>query len=162
MTQDLFSLPREPQIVLLDYQCTLCSNGDGRKQWFADFSNRYRSFAEWIIQEQMRSWMIPLFVGKKVIMITARKSKWEDVTLQRIKEATGGWLPDEWYFNPDDSTPPDHKQRVILNDVFPKYGTPDKVAYIALESNANTRRMYDANHVFAMRIDQPITALPRV
>ena len=159
-TQDLFSL-REPQIILLDYQCTLCSNGDCRKQWFANPDNRYRSFAEWIVQEQMRTWMIPLFIGKKVIMITARKKKWQDVTLQRIKKVTG-WLPDEWYFNPDDSTPSDHKQRVIINEVFPKYGAPDNMPYLALESNANTRRMYVANNVSAIRIDLPITSLPRV
>ena len=123
MAQDeLFSLEetgRVPEIILLDYQCTLCSNGSGRGQWFADPANSKRSFSEWIAQEQMRLWLLPLFSGKRVIMITARKVRWRDVTLRRIKEATGGWLPDESFFNPDDALPPAHKQRVILNDVFP-------------------------------------------
>lgn len=164
--RDLFSSDsrepsREPRVILLDYQCTLCSNGDGRKAWFANPESRFRSFAEWIAREEMREFLIPLFSGKRVILITARKQRWEEPTLSRIREVTG-WLPDEWYFNPDDSEPPQHKERIITRFVFPKYGDPEQTPYLALESNAMTRRMYASHHVAAIRVTDPISELPLV
>ncbi len=162
MTQlELFTTKKPPKIVLLDYQCTLCSNGYGRGKWFNDPATKNRPFSEWIAQEKMRNWMIPLLFGKRVIMITARKTRWENVTLTQIKKETG-WLPDEWYFNPDEATPPEHKFRILKEKVFPRHGTPQQTSYIALESNSMTRQMYADNNIFAIRIDATIPSLPLV
>lgn len=146
----------EPQIILLDYQCTLCANGAGRTAWLAKYPNR--SYADWIRGEIMRDWLIPLLKDKYVILITARREWWMQQTLQRIEE-TLHWLPSEYYFNPDGMNPPEHKERILHQYVFPKYGS-DPEKYLALESNANTRRMYARYGIPAFRIDQPLDSLP--
>lgn len=163
MRDDLFALGREAEIILLDYQCTLCLNGTGRQAWLRNPDNRNRNYADWIRQETMREWLIPLIGGRHVILITARRSSWETVTLRRIREVLN-WQPDEWYFNPDgDYLPPQqHKERVIHSAVFPRFGTSEQTAYLALESNRLTRAMYQRNGVTAIRIDMPLEELPLV
>lgn len=63
MRDDLFALGREAEIILLDYQCTLCLNGTGRQAWLRNPDNRNRNYADWIRQETMREWLIPLIGG---------------------------------------------------------------------------------------------------
>ena len=115
MRDDLFALGREAEIILLDYQCTLCLNGTGRQAWLRNPDNRNRNY-------------------------------------------------DEWYFNPDGDylPPPQHKERVIHSAVFPRFGTSEQTAYLALESNRLTRAMYQRNGVTAIRIDMPLEELPLV
>ena len=161
MNDDLFAPPpRRAEIILLDYQCTLCANGHLRQQWLYNPANRNRSYAEWISGEVMRDWIIPLCAGRKVILITARKRCWEEVTLKRIAQCCSNWQPDEWFFNPDGAQPPEHKDRVLRNHIFPRFGTPEKVAYLALESNRMTRAMYNRHGITAVRVEDPLDALP--
>ena len=148
---------KDPDIILLDYQCTLCENGAGRIAWIK--SHPDTNYAEWIRQEVMRNWLIPLIADKYVILITARRDWWMYQTLDRIRE-TCKWIPHEHYFNPDGAEPPEHKRRVLLEKIFPVHGSPDTGRYLALESNANTRRMYASFTIPAFRIDQPLTELP--
>ena len=148
----------EPDIILLDYQCTLCRNGNGRFQWLKEHPKE--SYRNWIRQEEMREFLLPLIRDKYVILITARRTWWEKPTLERIGEVLH-WQPQEWYFNPDPVSPPEHKRRVMESCIFPSHGNAESGRYLALESNANTRRMYHSLGIPAFRIDQEITELPR-
>ena len=147
----------EPDIILLDYQCTLCSNGAGRGAWIN--AHPETSYSVWIAQETMREWLLPLIRDKYVILITARRSCWIKPTLDRIAE-TLHWLPQEYYFNPDGAQPPQHKQRIMVEKVFPVHGPASSGRYLALESNAQTRRMYASLGIPAFRIDRSLDSLP--
>ena len=162
---DLFThagLTREPRIILLDYQCTLVANGDGRREWFARHGGR-RPYTDWIGQEVYREWLLPLFQGRRVVLITARDARYEVPTLARIGEVLD-WQPDEWNFNPWGLRPDLCKRRVLEESVFARHGRPEATAYLALESNPTTRAMYAREGVHAVRVpeDGHWTALPQI
>lgn len=153
---------REPDIILLDYQCTLVANADGRKAWFARYG-RGRPYSDWIRQEIYRAWLIPLIRRKHVILITARKVRYSKPTLARIYHVLD-WLPHECYFNTEGLRPDVCKRRILHETVFPRHGTPDRACYLALESNAVTRAMYAREGISAVRVPDDTTwaSLPAI
>jgi hypothetical protein len=66
-----------------------------------------------------------------------------------MREQLGGWMPREWFFNVHDVAPPLAKRTALEQFIFPRYGTPDRTRYLALESNGSTRAMYAANGIYA-------------
>ena len=150
---DLFThagLARSATVILLDYQCTLVANGAGRREWFARNGGRL-PFADWIGQEVYREWLLPLFRGRRVVLVTSRDARYEDATMARIREVLD-WQPDEWHFNAWGLRPDLCKRRVLLETVVPRHGTPAVTAYLALESNAVTRAMYAREGIYAVRV----------
>lgn len=57
------------------------------------------------------------------------------------------------HFNPDWSTAPDHKRRVLHEAVYPRHGTGPEVRYLALESNPKSRAMYEREGIVALAVD---------
>ena len=137
----------EPQekktaLILLDYQATLVSNFSERGQWYAVNGNK-KPYEGWIKKEQIRLNLVELLKAGnyRVILITTRPKEYEEITLEQIKQQTGGWLPDEWYFNEWKVNPPICKRRILKNYIYPKYGKKGS-RFMAIESNQQTRLMY--------------------
>ena len=129
------SIPKD-KIILLDLNFTLVSNsGKSRK--------RYPSR---IYDQEYEEDLIDLIKDNHVILITARREKFKDETLAHIKKLTG-FIPDETYWNWDDSIPPklkppEIKKHWMKTEVIPKHGD-DMDKYLAIESNKDTRKMYN-------------------
>jgi len=128
---------KHDRIVLMDLNVALSSNFNEMRNY---------GFQEFITQrEQFRKWMTELLRPEFVILITARNIKHAIPTLARIEETTG-WQPDVALFNDtgiDGSDAPAIKQWQMVNRVFKKYGD-DTSIYHAIESNSNTRAMYQS------------------
>ena len=159
---DLFEEQKtKPTILLLDYQATLVANFNERQAWYV--WNKNTPYTEWIKQERLRSWIVELAKKEqmKVILITARSAKYQNQTLSHIKNLLA-WQPDEWYFNEYETQPHICKKAILDRYIYPKHGT-DKSKYIAFESNAVTRKMYEQEKIYAIRVgDEPLTKIPKV
>lgn len=139
-TDDLGSAPA--RIILMDLNVALSENFEEMKKF---------SFVNFITgHEKFRLWLIDLLKNEYVIVITARDSKWKEATLTRILEQSG-WNPQESFFN-DTGIPgadaPNIKKALMEKYVLPVHG--EKVNYLAIESNANTRRMYKKLGIMAI------------
>ncbi|MBC7463558.1 MAG: hypothetical protein H7227_04795 [Actinobacteria bacterium] len=101
------------------------------------------SFVNFIaLEEKFQLWLIDLLKTEYVIVITARNDRWKEATLKRIFQESG-WNPQEALFNDTGipgKAPPRIKKELMEKYVFPKHG--EQANYLAIESNANTRRMY--------------------
>lgn len=126
------------KIILLDLNYTLISNS----------KNCWGSYPKRIYQQKYETELIDMIKENYVILITARPEKFKEETLAHIKKLTG-FEPDESYWNWD-MTPPEIKEYWLKNAIFPKHGNDPKL-YYAIESNANTRRMYAKNGIKSNR-----------
>ena len=129
------SIPKD-KIILLDLNFTLVSNSYETK-------GRYPSR---IYKQRYEEDLINLIKDNYVILITARRERFKDETLAHIKELTG-FIPDETYWNWDDHIPsklkpPEIKEHWMKTEVLPKHGN-DMGKYLAIESNKDTRKMYN-------------------
>ena len=141
-------------IYLLDLNYTLVGNSPKRGE------PSLRPFIRQIEQEQYRQWLVDLLRPHKVILITARPNRYQDVTLQRIKEQCG-WQPMDAYFAEINARPPQIKEHLLNTHIFPKYGSEGS-GYFGLESNPQTRGMYAKYGISAIRVtDQELMMLPR-
>lgn len=154
----------EPQkkkagLILLDYQATLVSNFSERAQWYEINGNK--PYEGWIRKEQMRMNLVELLKAGnyRVILITARPKEYEQITLDQIKMQTGGWLPDEWYFNEWKANPPICKRRILKNYIYPKYGKKGS-SFMAIDSNQQTRLMYKKAGIHALCFDNGWVEIP--
>ncbi|HEY3372664.1 MAG TPA: hypothetical protein VGK10_17560 [Prolixibacteraceae bacterium] len=88
-------LGKKDALILLDYQATLVANFSERAQWYA--VNKDKPYEGWIKKEQMRLNLVEMLKAGnyRVILITARPKEYEEITLEQIRQQTGGWLPDE-------------------------------------------------------------------
>jgi hypothetical protein len=147
MQRTLFDNAAPAEIVLLDYVATLVANGHERHQ----YAGRGRPYTDWIRRERYREWLVDLLsaTDATVLLVTARSTRYEAATVERMREQLRGWMPREWYFNVHDVAPPVAKRTALESIIFPKYGTPDHTRYLALESNGSTRAMYAAQGVYA-------------
>jgi len=148
---DLHVALSEPRTVLLDLNFTLCANSD-RKQGIM----RRLGYERWVLEaERYRVDLIRALQagGHTTVLITARPERWRRVTLHAINASTG-WSPERAYFNAKDLSPPACKRDVMKRFVIPEFGAPgnETKPYLALESNKNTRAMYAALRVPAMRL----------
>jgi hypothetical protein len=145
--------------ILLDYQATLVSNFSERAQWVAVNGNM--PYEGWIKEEQIRMNLVELLKAGnyRVILITARPKEYEEITLEQIKQQTGGWLPDEWYFNEWKVNPPICKRRILKNYIYPKYGKKGS-RFMAIESNQQTRLMYKKVGIHALCFNNDWEEIP--
>ena len=128
-------------IALLDLNYTLVGNSP---KWGQP---RIYPFIRQIEQETYRDWLVDFLRDKYTILITARPNKYEDVSLERIKALTG-WQPQEAYFAEISATPPEIKEHLLLNYIFPKHGNYG-AEYFGIESNPKTRLMYEKYGIFS-------------
>jgi hypothetical protein len=134
-------------VILLDYVQTLVANQHERPQFF----KRGQPYTCWIEREQYREWLVGLLrdTSATVVLITARSSKYQNATLERMEQQLGGWMPAAAYFNVANEQPPQAKRRALHEDIFSRYGDPCDTAYLALESNRQTRAMYARESIHA-------------
>jgi hypothetical protein len=95
--------------------------------------------------ETYRDWMVDLLKDEYVILITARDQRWANATLKRIAQQTG-WTPQEAWFNDTGISgqyAPQVKKTLLHSYVLPNHGT-QMSQYLAIESNVETRRMYQS------------------
>jgi len=119
-------------IILLDLNYTLADNS----REVVIYGRGYN-----VAIERYRTWLIEMLRGFYVILITVRPERYREATLARIKAQTG-WQPDEAYFNEWGTRAPETKARILATKVFLHHGSPDRTAYLALESNDATAAMY--------------------
>jgi len=128
-------------IILLDLNYTLVANSEKKAS----------PFTRQIEGEEYRQDLVELIKPAYVILMTARPEKHREATLKSIKAKTG-WLPQEAFFNIRNLRPPEAKERMLLDLVFPSHGEdPDQ--YYAIESNPATRGMYKRYGIKAFAVD---------
>lgn len=104
-------------IYLLDLNYTLVENSPKRG------TPPIRPFIRQIEQEEYRQWLVDLLRPHRVILITARPNRYQEVTLARIAEKTG-WSPMDAYFAEISSRPHQIKEHLLkskrlINPIFP-------------------------------------------
>lgn len=127
---------------LVDLNYTLVGNSP---KWGAP---RVFPFSKQIEQETYRQWLVDFLKDKFTILITARPDRYREQTLERILAQTG-WQPQEAYFAEFQATPPEIKEHLLLNYIFPKHGKTDS-EYFGIESNPKTRAMYKKYGVISL------------
>lgn len=131
-------------IYLLDLNYTLVANSPKRGD------PPIRPFTRQIEQEEYRQWLIELLRPHQVILITARPSRYQEVTLARIKDKCG-WEPMNAYFAEINSRPHTIKEHLLKTHILPEYGEEGS-GYFGLESNPHTRAMYSRYGINAIRV----------
>ncbi len=116
-------------IFLLDLNYTLISNSEMKRS----------PFIEQIKIETYREDLLDLLKDKKIFLLTARPAKYEQATMESIKEKTG-WQPERFYFNKYNARPPEAKKR-MLGEIFELF-PPEDNQFFGIESNPKTRSMY--------------------
>ena len=128
-----------PLNVLLDLNYTLVSNSDIKRS----------PFIRQIEHEQYRGWLVELLLGHRIILVTARPSKYRGATLQRLRD-TIGFEPDDAYFN-DTPKPPHIFKRDLFDDILQKkYGHSGP--FVAVESNPRTILEYRARGIACLSV----------
>lgn len=118
-----------------------------------------RPFIRQIEQEEYRQWLIDLLRPHRVILITARPNRYQEVTLARIKKNCR-WEPMDAYFAEISSRPHMIKEHLLQTYILPKYGENGS-GYFGLESNLMTRGMYARYGIQAIQVtDQELKKLP--
>ena len=121
-------------IALVDLNYTLVENSP---KWGAP---KIYPFIRQIEQETYRQWLVDFLRDKYAILITARPARYREQTLERILSQTG-WQPQEAYFAEISAPPPEIKEHLLLNYIFPKHGRNGD-DFFGIESNPKTRDMY--------------------
>ena len=94
-----------------------------------------------------------------VLIITARPDCQREATMENLRKKTG-WLPDGVYFNKLNLEPPACKERALYEYVFPMFEGED-VEYFGIESNPNTRAMYEQHKIASVPYNTYISAKQR-
>lgn len=118
------------QIILLDLNYTLVKNSQ----------KKITPFTDQIKAEEYDEKLVEKLQDKVVFLITARPEKHREQTLASILEKTGGG-PVKAFFNHLNLPPPQIKERVLVDLIFPDY-PQEKFEFVAIESNPLTRTMY--------------------
>lgn len=118
------------KIILLDLNYTLVKNSE----------QKISPFTDQIKAEEYDERLVKKLENEIVFLITARPEKHREQTLASILEKTGGG-PAKAYFNHLNLPPPQIKERVLVDLIFPDY-PQDKYEFEAIESNPHTRTMY--------------------
>lgn len=133
MVSELIGASFSVAVILLDLNYTLVENTREAHRLPAVYN---------VELETYRQWMLPFLIAHTVVLITVRPTKHKEGTLARIRELCDGWQPHLACFNEWRVAAPVSKERCLQRDVFPIYGKPEAGAYLALESNKDTRAMY--------------------
>lgn len=108
-------------------------------------------FSKQIESETYRQWLVDFLKDKFTILITARPDRYREQTLERILTQTG-WQPQEAYFAEIQATPPEIKEHLLLNYIFPKHGKTGS-EYFGIESNPKTRAMYEKYAISSLKAE---------
>lgn len=135
---------RLKRIILLDLNYTLVGNSIANK-----FTSPYQRK---IKNEEYREWLVSIIRNEHVILITARPDYQKELTMQNIQEKLK-WQPTESYYNELNQQPPECKERILNEYIFPKHGEEgDGVHYFGLESNPRTKKMYSKYQIPAVTV----------
>ena len=132
-------------IALVDLNYTLVENSP---KWGAP---KIYPFIRQIEQETYRQWLVDFLRDKYAILITARPARYREQTLERILSQTG-WQPQEAYFAEISAPPPEIKEHLLLNYIFPKHGRNGD-DFFGIESNPKTRAMYLCYNIESLRAE---------
>lgn len=146
--------PPAETVILLDLNYTLVANSALKRMQGGSYADKIR-------QEEYRDWLVEMVRGYAVALCTVRHVRYEEQTLERILLQTG-WRPALALFNPD---PDEYRgqivKRVYLEDVlFPRFGRPEEQPYLAIESAAETRAMYQSYGILAVGQEACRAGLP--
>jgi len=130
---------------LVDLNYTLVGNSP---KWGTP---RVFPFSKQIEQETYRDWLVDFLKDKFTILITARPDRYREQTLESILTQTG-WQPQEAYFAEIQATPPEIKEHLLLNYIFPRHGKEGK-EYFGIESNPKTRAMYEKYGISSLKAE---------
>lgn len=97
--------------------------------------------------------MVQLLAERVVLLVTARDVGYLTVTRDRLRRDLGGWQPAGAYFRTTDERPPRFKARTFVEAISSDWGS-DPSRYLALESNAATRRAYARLGVRGVRVPE--------
>ena len=111
---------------------------------------RITPFSRQIEQETYRQWLVDFLKDKYAILITARPARYREQTLERILSQTG-WQPQEAYFAEISAPPPEIKEHLLLNYIFPKHGRNGD-DFFGIESNPKTREMYSYYGIDSLKV----------
>ena len=128
------------RIILMDLNYTLVANQAETRQ--------IRPFSARLEAEEYRTDLIDRIRKEFVTVVTARPISQRKETVQNLFRKTG-WRPQEAYFNDLGLEPPAYKEFVLTRAVFPEHGD-DVKRYLAIESNPETREMYEKHGIRAM------------
>lgn len=122
------------RILLLDLVWTFATRpGSGRRGNYAKVITETETYRLALLRRIQAD-------GFFVVMLTARSTRYQDVTLENIRRHTAGWQPDVAIFNELEIPPPAWKGIALHRYVFPEFG-PERSRYFALESNRETTRL---------------------
>jgi len=128
-------------ICLLDLNFTLVANSHEKRS----------PFTAQIQHEQYRQWLVEKLRNDHVILITARPERHAVQTLTSIKGKTG-WNANEAFFNQHNLRPPQAKERILIEHIFPKHGS--NAEFFAIESNPLTRAMYAKHGIKSAKVEK--------
>lgn len=124
-------IPKD-KIILLDLNYTLISNS---------WKIRYDKLPQKIFNRQYEQELVEKIKDNYIILITASPYETSFDSLNHIEENTDLKIS-ESYWNFGNTSPPDLKEYWLKKAVLPTHGdNPSK--YLAIESNKDTREMYN-------------------
>ena len=129
-------------VILLDLNATYASNASQVHLMHKGIYN--------VEREVYRTWLTELLRDRKVFMLTSRPDRYQTRTMQHIWKLEN-WQPDIALFNSYGLKAPDAKRKMLETIVFPSYGPPSEVSYVAIESNIKTSAMFESFGIPAHR-----------
>ena len=131
-----------PPVILLDLNYTLIENCDEQPEI---------PFPDRIDTHRYRRWLIDLLIENRVhvFILTARPDRHAAHTLRHLYESTG-WVPERYYGNTHGEPPPQAKERMLREKLFPELGAPTLTSpsrFLGIESNPRTRAMYARHYI---------------
>lgn len=130
VSEEKLEIPKD-KIILLDLNYTLIANSKEIRNLPLD---------EKLKSQEYEMELINIIKDNYVILITASPYRRSHKILRDLKEKTG-FEPDESYWN-FGRQPPALKKYWMENEILPKHGD-DPEQYLAIESNKDTRAMYN-------------------
>ena len=115
-------------VILLDLNHTLVANSDERRQ----------PFTEQIAQERYRRELALLTVPHLTLLVTARPARYQEATLNRIREQLGVGF-NGCYCNDRNEPPHIFKRRIFKEEIQKNF---PGATFLAIESNPRTIAEY--------------------
>lgn len=122
-------------VILLDLNATYAANANDVHLMHKGIYNVQREF--------YRPWLTELLRERKVFMLTSRPDRYQAQTMKHIWELER-WQPDIALFNSYRLKAPEAKRKMLETVIFPSYGPPSEVSYVAIESNIKTSEMFES------------------
>jgi hypothetical protein len=136
------------KIVLMDFNFTLVENsGSLGKPWMlTDREIQRTEYRHWLYKKCVDA-------GWSIFVVTSRPQHLADLTIAHCLKNCPGFTPLGWYFNRWGVSAPASKRKSMEGEFFPKHGRDHQ--FLAIESNAETRKMWTSLGINSLRHDDP-------